>query len=125
MHKIELSDPHSPPFRQKLRKVPFAAKDEFRRLIQEQLDARLIQQSNSPWSSPTLLVVKQDGGIRITVDYRWLNELTVKDAQPLPNIENLFAQLAKATIFTKIDLHSGFYQVKLEPASRQYTAFGC
>ena len=61
----------------------------------EQLDARLIQPSTSPWSSPILLVVKPDGSLRVTVDYRWLNAITIKDAQPLPNMEALFDKLAE------------------------------
>ena len=69
-HAIRLTDPHTKPFRQKMRKVPFSKRDEFYKLIKEQLDANIIAPSNSPWSSPVLLVAKPDGSIRLTIDYR-------------------------------------------------------
>jgi hypothetical protein len=80
--------------------------------------------SHSAWNSPLNLVGKKDGSTRVTVNYRKLNNRTIKDAYPLPNIEKMLPKLAKATYFTKLDLSSGFYHVKLEPASRKYTAFG-
>ena len=68
---------------------------------------------------------KRDNSIRLTIDYRWLNERTVKDAHPLPNIPDLYAQLSQSTYYTKVDCFSGFYQVQMDPDSRQYTAFSC
>ena len=124
-HAIRLIDPNTKPFRQKMRKVPYSKRDEFYQLIKEQLDANIIAASSSPWSSPVLLVAKPDGSIRLTIDYRWLNDITEKDAHPLPNMECLYTELEKSKYFTKIDCFSGFYQVKLEEASRKYTAFEC
>ena len=124
-HAIRLIDPNTKPFRQKMRKVPYSKRDEFYQLIKEQLDANIIAASSSPWSSPVLLVAKPDGSIRLTIDYRWLNDITEKDAHPLPNMECLYTELEKSKYFTKIDCFSGFYQVKLEESSRKYTAFAC
>ena len=85
----------------------------------------LIVHSKSAWLSPMHLVSKPDGSIRITIDYRKLNAVTVKDAFPLPNIQHIFLQLTGARVFSKLDLSSGYYQIKMEPSSQQYTAFGC
>ena len=94
-------------------------------MVDEMLDARIIVPSNSEWRSPTNLVAKKDGSTRITLDYRKLNEVTEKDAYPLPNINSSLSQLAGATYFTKLDLSSGYYQVPMEPESQKFTAFGC
>ena len=69
--------------------------------------------------------MKPDGNIRVTHDYRWLNSITVKNAYPLPLIDEILAKFARAKVFTKIDCFSGFYQIKLAANSRQYTAFAC
>ena len=85
----------------------------------------MIIHSKSPWSSPVRLVRKKDGSMRITVDFRKVNNATVKDAYPIPLINNMLNHLAKGRIFTTLDLHSGYYQVKMDEASRKYTAFAC
>lgn len=124
-HKIELIAPEVTPIRQKMRRVPYSKRDEFKKMIDEMLEAKLIQPSNSPWSSPIYLVAKPDGSIRITVDYRLLNGCTRLDAHPLPNNEDLFASLAKSRWYTKLDLYSGYFQIAMDPDSRKYTAFSC
>jgi predicted aspartyl protease len=113
------------PIRQKIRPIPFNKRAEFRSMVDEMLEARIIVPSNSEWRSPTNLVAKKDGSTRITLDYRKLNEVTEKDAYPLPNINSSLSQLAGANYFTKLDLSSGYYQVPMEPESQKYTAFGC
>jgi hypothetical protein len=75
--------------------------------------AGMIVDSNSPWSSPIRLVKKPDGSIRLTIDFRKLNNSTVKDSNPLPRIEEIFTYLAKAKIYSSIDLAHGFHQIKL------------
>ena len=79
-HKIELIDPHMRPIRSKIRKVPFAVADTVKAIIQEQCDAGIVRKSNSPWASPIRLVYKENGDIRITVDYTRLNKVTIPDA---------------------------------------------
>ncbi|WVZ58435.1 hypothetical protein U9M48_008711 [Paspalum notatum var. saurae] len=94
------------------------APDELRELkvqLQEQLDKGFIRPSSSPWGCPALFVEKKDqGGKRLCVDYRPLNAVTIKNKYPLPHIDILFDQLAGAKVFSKIDLRSGYYQIKIE-----------
>ncbi|CAF1131858.1 unnamed protein product, partial [Brachionus calyciflorus] len=124
-HRIVLKDPKTKPIKQKVRNVPFHLREKFKAVIDEQIAAKLIEPSNSPWSSPINIVGKKDGGIRITQDYRKLNELTVKDAYPLPKIDQLLTMLSKSRYFTKIDCFSGFYQILMCQASKELTAFAC
>lgn len=124
-HKIILNNPNIQPIKRKLRVMPFSLKKDLLKLINEQLEACLIQPSDSPWSFPIKLVRKKDGSIRMTINYRPLNDITIKDAYPLPNIEDLLRRLANALLMTKIDCYSGFYQVVMDASSRQYTAFSC
>ena len=83
----------------------------------------MIQPSNSPWSSPVVMVRKKDGSHRFCVDYRALNSITKADTYPLPRIDDLLDQLSGARYFSTVDLASGFWQVQMEPASREKTAF--
>ena len=124
-HKINLINPFSTPIRVKVRRVPYHKRMEFKVMLDEMLEAGLIQKSESPWSSPVLLVSKPDGSIRFTVDYSKLNNLTIKDAHPLPNAEDMFALLANSKWYTKLDLYQGFYQIPLDDDSKKYTAFAC
>ncbi|CAF1052565.1 unnamed protein product [Brachionus calyciflorus] len=124
-HVIDLIDPNVSPIRNKVRRVPYNKRAEFKKMLDEMLEAKLIQKSESSWSSPVLLVAKPDGSIRFTVDYSKLNALTVKDAHPLPNSEDLFAQLANSRWYTKFDFLSGYFQLKLSRSSRKLTAFSC
>ena len=123
-HFIEI-EPGTEPIRQKMRKVPQAFENEFKTTIQEMIKHGLIRASRSPWSSPVRLVRKKDGSMRITVDYRKLNGVTIKDAYPIPNINNMFNHLTKGRLFTTLDLHSGYFQLPMDPDSSQYTAFTC
>ena len=77
--------------------------------LQELLDKRFIQPSVSPWGAPVLFVKKKDGTMRICIDYRELNKLTIKNKYPLPRIDDLFDQLRGAQVFSKIDLRSGYH----------------
>ena len=89
------------------------------------LQARLISHSKSDWLSPINIVIKKDGSIRLTIDYRKLNERTVKDAFPVPNIHDLLGKLTEAKIFSKFDLSSGYFQIQMNPDASRFTAFGC
>jgi hypothetical protein len=113
------------PIKQRARPIPYHYQQEFKRLITEMIKSGMIRESESPWCSPVHLVKKKDGSLRITVDYRKLNDVTTKDSYPIPRIDDMLNKLAKAKIFTTLDLASGYYQVEMEEASKKYTAFSC
>ena len=79
--------------------------------LQELLDKGFVRPSHSPWGAPVLFVRKKDGSLRLCIDYRELNKVTIKNKYPLPRIDDLFDQLAGAAIFSKIDLRSGYHQL--------------
>mgnify|MGYP005949094595 CR=1 FL=1 len=87
------------------------------------LDANVIQPSTSEWSSAPVLVRKKDGSVRWCIDYRQLNQKTVKDSYPLPNIEDCLSTLSGSIYFSTLDMESGYYQVEIDPADRKKTAF--
>ena len=87
------------------------------------LEQGVIQQSNSPWASPIVLVKKKDGKFRFCVDYRKLNAATKRDAHPLPRIDDLLDSLQGSTMFSTLDLRSGYWQIGMSPEDREKTAF--
>ena len=82
--------------------------------LQELLEKGFISPNVSPWGAPVLFVKKKDGTLRLCVDYRQLNKMTVKNKYPLPRIDDLFDQLKNANVFSKIDLQSGYHQLRVE-----------
>jgi hypothetical protein len=91
--------------------------------LQELLDKGYIRPSSSPWGSPAPFVKKKDGSMRMCVDCRPLNAVTIKNKYPFPRIDVLFDQLAGAKVFSKIDLRSGYYQIKIRASDVPKTAF--
>ncbi|KAJ8762493.1 hypothetical protein K2173_007932 [Erythroxylum novogranatense] len=91
--------------------------------LQELLDKGFIRLSVSPWGAPVLFVKKKDGTLRMCIDYRQLNRVTVKNRYPLPRIDDLFDQLKDAGVFSKIDLRSGYYQRRVKDVDVPKTAF--
>ncbi|KAL0544185.1 hypothetical protein IC582_019298 [Cucumis melo] len=91
--------------------------------LQELLDKGFIRPSVSPWGAPVLFVKKKDGSMRLCIDYRELNKVTVKNRYPLPRIDDLFDQLQGATVFSKIDLRSGYHQLRIKDEDVPKTAF--
>ena len=100
-----------------------------KQIIEDEIDSMLekdiIQPSTSPWSSPILLVTKRDGSIRFCIDYRRLNAVTVKDAYPLPRIDDSLDALSGARWFSTLDLVSGYWQAEILESDRPKTAFYC
>jgi hypothetical protein len=96
---------------------------ELKKQIEELLEKGFIRPSSSPWGAPVLFVAKKDGSRRMCVDYRSLNEVTIKNKYPLPRIEDLFDQMRGAKIFSKIDLRSGYHQLKIRAEDVPKTAF--
>jgi hypothetical protein len=89
--------------------------------LKELMDKGCIRPSSSPWGCPTLFVKKKDQSLRLCVDYRPLNTVTIKNKYPLPRI--LFDQLAGANVFSKVNLRSGYHQIKIHPKDVPKTAF--
>jgi hypothetical protein len=82
--------------------------------LKEMLDKGYIRLSVSPWGAPTLLVKRKDGTLRLCIDYRQLNKMTIKNKYSLPKIDYLFDQLRGVAIFSKIDLRFGYHQVRIK-----------
>jgi hypothetical protein len=96
---------------------------ELKKQLTELQEARYIRLSSSPWGAPILFVQKKDGSQRMCVDYRSLNDVTVKNKYLLPRIEDLFDQMRGARVFSKIDLRSGYHQMKIRPSDIPKTTF--
>jgi hypothetical protein len=96
---------------------------ELKNQIEELLSKGFIRPSSSPWGAHTLFVDKKDGSRRLCIDYRSLNEVTIKNKYPLPRIEDLFDQMRGAKLFSKIDLRSGYHQLKIRVEDIPKTAF--
>ncbi|CAF4068596.1 unnamed protein product, partial [Rotaria sordida] len=109
---------HTPPYRKSNKDQEILRKE-----TEKLLKNGIIEHSTSPWSSPVVLVKKKDGTTRFCVDYRRLNQITTKDAFPLPRIDDIYDQLTKAAYFTKFDFKAGYFQVPLDKSDRPKTAF--
>ena len=120
-HKIVLDD--EKPFKERHHRVPPHQYEEVRKHLKEMLDIGAIRPSHSPWASPVVLARKKNGDLRFCIDLRKLNNRTVKDAHALPRIEDSLDSLNGATIFSSLDLKSGYWQVELEEDSIPLTAF--
>lgn len=105
------------------RRLPYAFRDEADRQIKEMLAQGIIRPSTSPWSNPIVLVKKRSGELRFCVDYRKLNQVTLNDSHPIPNIADILDSLGEATYFSTLDLRSGYWQISVDPGDRSKTAF--
>ena len=96
---------------------------EMKKQLEELLEKGFIYPSSSPWGYRAIFVKKKDGTLRMCVDYRPLNAVTIKNKYPLPHIDILFDQLAGTKVFSKIDLRSGYHQIKIQPQNIPNIAF--
>ena len=113
----------NPPIRQRIRRIPYAQHDIIEHELDKMIEADVIEPSNSPWASPVVLVTKKDQTVRFCVDFRRLNECTVKDSYPLPNIEDTFNTMSGSNFFCALDLASGYWQIPMAQPDKEKTAF--
>ncbi|GAU51985.1 hypothetical protein TSUD_417850, partial [Trifolium subterraneum] len=97
--------------------------NELKKQLEELLEKKFIRPSVSPWGAPVLLVKKKEGSMRLCIDYRQLNKVTIKNKYPLPRIDDLMDQLVGACVFSKIDLRSGYHQIRVKTEDVPKTAF--
>ena len=96
---------------------------ELKRQLTDLLDRQLIRPSTSPYGAPVLFVRKKDGSLRLCIDYRALNNISVKNSYPLPRVDNMLDRLHGSTIFSKIDLRQGYHQIRVKDPDIEKTAF--
>ena len=120
-HSIDTGD--AKPIKQRMRRVPLGFADEEEVYLKKMLDSGVIQPSNSEWASPCVLIRKKDGTVRWCIDFRALNEVTKKDAFPLPLIEECMDALEGVEFMSTLDMNSGYYQFAMSAADRCKTAF--
>ncbi|MCK5923664.1 MAG: RNA-directed DNA polymerase, partial [Methylococcales bacterium] len=121
-HKIRLEE-GARPHKAHPWKASFYEKEHVGKEIQKLLEAGQIQPSKSPWGAAVVLVKKKDGTLRFCIDFRRLNDVTIKDAYPLPRIEECLDALNGSRYFSTLDLHSGYWQVAMSQESKEMTAF--
>ncbi|GBN56996.1 Transposon Ty3-I Gag-Pol polyprotein [Araneus ventricosus] len=120
-HRINTGN--HPPIKQYPRLLPLGKKEEAERLVKEMVDNGIIEESSGPWPSRIVLVKKKDGSTRFCVDYRKLNEITIKDSYPLPRIDDTLDALNGSQRFSTLDLKSGYWRVEIQPEDKEKTAF--
>ena len=119
-HGIET---HGPPLRQPYQRQNPAVRREEMTQVQQMLSSNVIRPSNSPWASPVVMVRKKDGSLRFCVDFHQLNAATIKDAHPLPRIDDLLDALHGAKWFSTLDLKSGYWQVPIAEQDKVFLRF--
>jgi RNase H-like domain found in reverse transcriptase/Reverse transcriptase (RNA-dependent DNA polymerase)/Integrase zinc binding domain len=121
-HAIELV-PGSEPASRSIYRLSFEETNELKRQLKNLMNKGFIRPSVSPFGAPVLFVHKKEGTLRLCVDYRALNKNTIKNRYPLPRIEDLMDRLGGSCFFTKIDLHSGYHQIRIKEEDVHKTAF--
>lgn len=120
-HEIKLTT--NDPIRNKPYQVPYALRDEVRNEIKQMLKMNIIEPSESPYASSIVMVKKPDGSNRMCIDFRKLNKVTVFDAEPMPDPEEIFAKIGRSVYYTKIDLSKGYYQIPMREEDKNLTSF--
>ncbi|MCI4388617.1 hypothetical protein PGIGA_G00087940 [Pangasianodon gigas] len=112
----------APPIKQRHRRVPPQIFQEVKRHVQNLVSQGILKESSSPWASPAVIVMKKDGSVRFCCDYRKLNQVTYKDAYPLPRVDESLDALGNAKLFSTLDLTAGYFQVSVSEKDREKTA---
>ena len=119
-HNIRTTDS---PIRLKPYRIPHSMRNEIKNVLDEMQKHGIIRPSCSPYSAPIVPIRKKDSSLRICVDYRKLNNVTLFDAYPAPHIDELFEQLGDAEYISRLDMSKGYFQVPLSPQSQEKSAF--
>jgi len=122
-HEIRLMDGTEPPFTRSYRPMSIQELETVKKYLDEQLAKGFIRSSSSPVASPVLLVRKPGGGIRVCVDYRALNEITIKNRYPIPLVSETLSRLSQAKIFSKFDIIHAFNRIRMKEGQEWLTAF--
>ncbi len=120
-HVIHTSESH--PIKQKQKRISPAMEEEINKQLNEMLDNDICRPSSSPWSSRVILVKKKDGSMRFVVDYRDLNDVTKKDAYPMPNLKDILDKINGSCYFSKMDMASAYWAVPIREQDKEKTAF--
>ena len=120
-HEIMIDD--NTPFKERYRRIPPSMYVDVREQLQSMLKCGVIRESSSPYAYPVTIVAKKDGRARICCDFRTLNKRTKKDAKSLPRIDETLDMLRGATVYSTLDLMSGYWQTELTEESKELTAF--
>ena len=120
-HTIKVTDDE--PFKEQFQHIPPPLLEEVQTHVNDMLQAGAIRPSSSPWCNAVVLVWKKDSGLCFCIDFRKLNARTKKDSYPLPRIQETLESLEGSRIFSSFDFKLGFWQVEMDEASKQYTAF--
>ncbi len=122
-HYINTGD--SAPVRMKARRTPEALREQVWKQIQAMIDNNIIRPSHSAYAAAPVLVRKKDGSLRLCIDFRWLNKVTIRDNFPLPRIDDTIEALYGAQYFSTLDLISGYWQIEINESDKHKTAFIC
>ena len=115
--------PNTPPIYIPAYRVPYSQKEKIDDEVGKLLDQGIIRESNTPWSFPLLCIPKKDGSMRLVVDFRKLNEVTVSDPYPMPSMRDLIGTIGSSKVYSTIDLLQGFHQIYLDEESSPLTGF--
>ena len=122
---MKIDTGNNPPIKLRPYRTPIQNRQVIEKTIDEMMGANIVRRSKSPWSFPVVIVDKKDGSKRFCVDFRKLNQITKPNSYPLPLIDDILALLGKAKYFTSLDLKSGYWQVLMDEADKEKTAFAC
>lgn len=103
--------------------LPLHYRDKVQDEINDLINAGIIETSDSPYAAPIVLAKKKNGEVRLCINYIQLNKITIPDAEPMPNQEELFVKISQAKIFSKFDLSRGYWQIPIKESAKKYTAF--
>jgi hypothetical protein len=123
LEEVDFTVTDPSPARQKVSAIPYAKREALKKEVDSLLLAGIVSPSSSPYSAGVVLLKKPSGEHRLCIDYRRLNAVTTFQAEPLPDVDHLFANLQGAKYFTRIDLSKGYYQIPIPPHLRYLTAF--